>query len=98
MPSSLACVVVAVGLLVAVWITLAAQDIVPPMPSSAVNRVAVFALAAVLGVRGVGGFLETRLRPEIQGSPYARLNVRLYSPLCLMLATLVFLTAWNVPD
>jgi hypothetical protein len=98
MPSSLACTVVAVGLLMAAWITLAAQDIAPPVFSGAVNRVAAFALATALGLRGAGGFLETRLRPEIQGSPYARLNVRLYSPLCLMLAGLVFLAAWNIPN
>jgi hypothetical protein len=90
--------VVVVGLLMAAWITLAAQDIVPPIFSGAVNRVAAFALAGVLGLRGAGGFLETRLRPEIQGSPYARLNVQLYSPLCLMLAGLVFLAAWNIPN
>jgi hypothetical protein len=98
LPSSLACTMVAAGLLMAAWITLAAQDIVPPVSSGAVNRVAAFALAGVLGLRGLGGFLETRLRPEIQASPYARLNVRLYSPLCLMLAGLVFLAAWNIPN
>lgn len=42
----------------------------------------------VLALRGLGGFFERRFRPSIQGSPYAKMNVLLYSPLCLGLATL----------
>ena len=45
----------------------------------------------VLGLRGVGGFFDTTLRPSIRGSTYVRLNLVLYSPLCLLLAALLLL-------
>lgn len=48
---------------------------------------------AVLALRGVAGFFEARLRPAIRGGPYARLNVRYYSPLFLLLgAGMLFLS------
>lgn len=50
------------------------------------SRLAGLAGAAVLALRGLEGFVDTRLRPRTVGSPFARLNVRLYSPLCLLLA------------
>lgn len=49
--------------------------------------------ASVLVLRGLEGFVDTRLRPDTKDSPFARLNVRLYSPLCLVLA---FATAMAV--
>lgn len=49
-------------------------------------RSAALAGAVVLLLRGLGGFFDTALRPATRGSPFARLNVRLYSPLCLILA------------
>jgi hypothetical protein len=51
-----------------------------------------WALVAVFLLRGLGGFFEIYLRPSIAGSPYARWNVVLYSPLCLVLAALIALT------
>lgn len=44
------------------------------------------ATAGLLAVHRVGGFADTRLRPETVDGEFARLNVRLYSPLCLLLA------------
>lgn len=42
--------------------------------------------AALLLLRGLQGFVDTRMRPGTAGGPFARLNVWLYSPLCLLLA------------
>jgi hypothetical protein len=44
---------------------------------------------AVLVLRGLEGFVDVRLRPATVGSPFARLNVLIYSPLCLVLALLL---------
>lgn len=43
----------------------------------------------VFALRGLGGFFERRFRPSIKGSPYAKMSIMLYSPLCLALAALV---------
>ena len=42
--------------------------------------------AAVLLLRGLQGFVDTRMRPETAGGPFAWLNVWFYSPLCFVLA------------
>ena len=42
--------------------------------------------ATLLLLRGLQGFVDTRMRPETAGGPFARLNVWFYSPLCLVLA------------
>lgn len=49
-------------------------------------RTAALVGAALLLLRGLQGFVDTRMRPATVGSPFARLNVRFYSPLCLVLA------------
>jgi hypothetical protein len=54
-------------------------------------------VAAVFLFRGLGGFFEIYLRPSIDGSPYARWNVILYSPLCLGLAAMIALSLLASP-
>jgi hypothetical protein len=90
MPSAAACVAVAVVLFVAAGLVLAAQGLLALPISMAWARVATFGVAGVLSVRGLGGFFETRLRPVILGTPYARLNVIAYSPLSLALGLSAF--------
>lgn len=63
-----------------------------PVPRS-VLRGAVLLGAGVLVLRGLEGFVDVRLRPETAGSPFERLNVRVYSPLCLVLALLTAISA-----
>ncbi|NJK45685.1 MAG: DUF3995 domain-containing protein [Pleurocapsa sp. SU_196_0] len=92
-PSSLACAIVAICLAVASWVTLATRGFVSPLLSAELNRWAAWGLVAVLTLRGLGGYLETHIRPSVIGTPYARLNLILYSPLCLMLAAMV---SWSV--
>lgn len=88
MPNLLACLIVA-GLLVtaAGLVTLAGFM---PEPSW-VERVGSAGVGVVLLIRGLGGYLDGRLRPAIREQPYYRLNRRFYSPLCLVLATLIAL-------
>ncbi len=60
-------------------------------------RLLALAGASVLTLRGVQGFFDTRLRPGTRGSRFARLNVVLYSPLCLGLAALTIASAMRMP-
>lgn len=87
--------VVVVLLLCATVTVLGAAEVVTlPLPLGLV-RGAAFAGAGVLLVRGLEGFFDTRLRPDTVGSPFARLNVAVYSPLFLALAALTGAAAWR---
>lgn len=95
MPGLGACSVVAALLLAAAallalargWVSVDAGQ--PPWIATA----GTLGAAAVLLARGVGGLFERRLRPAIVGLPYDRLNRRVYSPLCLVLAGALFASA-----
>lgn len=63
-----------------------------PWPAAWV-RTAVWATAAVMGVRGVGGYAERFLRPQIRKLPYDRANRWFYSPLALVVALAAAVTA-----
>ena len=62
-----------------------------------IARILALVGASVLTIRGVLGFFDTRLRPGTRGSRFARLNVVLYSPLCLVLAALTLASAMRLP-
>ena len=85
MPTPLACVAVAVALALAVLIVLARGGVFGLPVAAGLLQLGALAVGAVLTLRGAGGFFETRLRPVIVGSPYAQLNVAIYSPLALAL-------------
>jgi hypothetical protein len=84
---------VAALLLGAAVTVLGAAGVVPLPVAPGLVRGAALLGAGVLLVRGLEGFVDTRLRPSTVGSPFARLNVRIYSPLCLLLALLTYLAA-----
>ena len=85
MPGRGPTVVVAVLLFTAAVLVWAAGGLVP-VPGAPLARVGAAGVGVVLALRGLVGFADERLRPAIRGTPYARWNVRLYSPLCLALA------------
>lgn len=80
-------------LVVGAMTVLAVSRVVAIVLPAWVMRSAALVGAGVLFARGVEGFFDVRLRPDTAGSPFARLNVALYSPLCLVLAGLVALAA-----
>lgn len=84
--------VVALLLLGAATVLGAAGLLAVPLPPW-MPRSAALLGAALLLLRGVEGFFDVRVRPSTAGSPFARLNVALYSPLCLALAALVAMAA-----
>lgn len=62
------------------------------MPRSPVRGAAKLG-AGILLLSGLEGFVDARLRPETVGSPFERLNRRIYSPFCLALASLTWAAA-----
>ncbi len=85
-PGRAATLMVAGILVVASATVLAGAGLMPaPVPRGWL-RIAAVSGASVLLLRGLEGFVDTRLRPQTVGSPFARLNARVYSPLCLLLA------------
>jgi hypothetical protein len=91
MPGSAQCLGVVAVLLLAAVLVLGVGGLVSlPLPARAL-RWAAMLLGGVFALRGAGGLFEARFRPFIRGSRYARLNVRLYSPLCLLLSLGVWL-------
>ena len=89
MPGFVLSALVAGALLLGAALLLVARGLLPLPPSAfptAVVSWAVWAMAGVFALRGLGGLVETWIRPEIQGTRYAWANPRIYSPLCLFLA------------
>lgn len=85
--------IVAAILAGAALIVLAGAGLLPsPVPRGLLRSAGLIG-AGLLVLRGLEGFVDTRLRPETVGGEFARLNVRLYSPLCLVLA---LCTVWAV--
>ncbi len=86
------CWAVAVALLGAMAVVLGAAGLLPlPMAPGLVREAGHFG-ALVLLLRGLIGGGSSLLRPRT-GNPYVMLDVRLYSPLCLLLSLLFFLAA-----
>lgn len=93
MPGPAACWAVAAVLVLAAATVLGAAGLLPlPAPRNLV-RGAAFLGSAVLLFRGSEGFVDRWLRPETVGSPFVRLNLWIYSPLCLALAALTWAAA-----
>lgn len=89
MPGVAACFIVAALLLVAGALPLMVRDLLPVVVPASLASFGLWMATGVLALRGLGGFFERRLRPGIVGLRYDRLNRVFYSPLCLVLATLL---------
>lgn len=76
----------------AIWILGAGEVLHIPL-SQSLLRHGSWALAALFALRGAGGYVEEHFRPVIRGTPYARWNRILYSPLCLALAACILWAA-----
>jgi len=60
---------------------------------SAVTRVGVLGVAVVLAARGVGDFRLVGLFKRVRGTRFARLDSRVYTPLCFALAAGIVVVA-----
>lgn len=95
MPGMGPCMMVAGALFVAGLAPVITHSPAPGLPTWVGTGawLATLAAGAVFGLRGLFGFVEHRVRPDIEALPYARLNRRFYSPLCLGLAAAMFVAA-----
>ena len=93
MPGRAACWAVAGALAGAAWVVLSASGVAPELVPRGWARVAALLGAGILLLRGLGGFVEHRLRPSIVGSRYEVMNRALYSPLCVALSLCAALSA-----
>ncbi|MDX1996921.1 MAG: DUF3995 domain-containing protein [Thermoanaerobaculia bacterium] len=84
-PSRLASFAVAVALGLAAWLVAAQGGFVPPVVSPQVTRLGVIAVGVVFLLRAVGDFRLVGFFKRIRGTPFARWDTRLFSPLCLAL-------------
>ena len=96
MPSRASCLSITCLLFVAAFLPFAAHNLVPnPLPDVALTGS--WVVTVVFAVRGIGGYLEHRIRPATVDLPYHRLNLRIYSPLCLLLALLLTISIGGAP-
>lgn len=89
MPGQLATWFVVIGLLAAAWCTCALVGLLPAPVPVPLLRVFGVLLVGVFALRSVGGYFESRFRPEILGTPYFDYSRRLYSPLAGLMAVSV---------
>ncbi|WP_438021863.1 DUF3995 domain-containing protein [Sorangium sp. So ce233] len=87
-PSLSACLLVAFLLASAAALVLAQRYGLDVLPASLL-RLGVWTVVLVLGARGLGGFVDARLRPATRDLPYHRMNRLVYSPLSLAVAAAV---------
>ena len=79
---------VAVLLAVAALIALGAGGSVAlPLPNALV-RIGIWVLAVVLLLRAIGDFRYVGFFKRVRGTPFAELDTRFFSPLCLALSAL----------
>lgn len=84
MPSAAATVAVTAALAVTGAAAVARTSKSPRLRGAA--RLLTMPAAAVLAVRGLGGFAQSLLAPDAATAEFTRNDLRIYSPLCLALA------------
>ena len=93
MPPWWATLMVALALLVGAWLVLAVRGILrPPLPGW-LYTAGIWTLAGVFALRGSAGMLVGKIRPGMANTPFHRLNLIYYSPLCLVIAALIVVAA-----
>jgi hypothetical protein len=92
MPGQFATWVVAFGLFGLAACVLA-LGLEPSAPVLAALRAVAVAFVAIFTLRGIVGFFEVALRPAIRNTPYMKWSRAFYSPLSLLLALLIAVSA-----
>lgn len=84
-PSPAATMSVAVALLVATMIVLAEADAIDSGPARGLVHLGAVVLGLVFITRAIGEFRYVGFFKRVRGTPFADLDTRLFSPLCLAL-------------
>jgi hypothetical protein len=85
-PSPGGTLAVAAALAAAAWIVAVSGGVAPPVGPRPLYVVGAWGLALVLLGRAVGDFHHVGLFKRVRGTPFAAMDDRLYTPLCLALA------------
>lgn len=94
-PSRAATFAVALALFAAAaLVAIAGRIIADPFPSG-YTRMAVFLIAALFLGRAVGDFRLVGFFKRVRGSPFARLDGTVYTPLCLALGVAILYVAYR---
>ena len=93
-PSRFATLAVAGALAVAALIALGATGVLRAVAPEWLIRTGLVVLAAVFGLRAVGDFRLIGFTKRVQGTRFARLDTRVFSPLCVGLAVACAALAW----
>jgi hypothetical protein len=92
MPPVWMTLMVALALLIGAWLVLAGRGILrPPFPGWCYTA-ALWVLFGVFALRGSAGMLIGQTRDR-KNTPFHRLNLLYYSPLCLVIAALIAVSA-----
>jgi uncharacterized protein DUF3995 len=93
-PSRLATLTVAAALAVAALIAVGATGMLGAVAPEWLIRTGLVVLAAVFGLRAVGDFRLIGFTKRVKGTRFARLDTRVFSPLCVGLAVACAALAW----
>jgi len=95
-PGPAATVAVAVLLLVAAFVLLGDVEILPPLVPRMLYRIGTWGIGAVFLLRVIGDFRYIGMFKRERTSRFARLDTRVYTPLCALLAAgTLFVAAWR---
>lgn len=84
-PRRIDCFAVAMALAVACFLVLAVRGLVPSPLPAALTRLGATGVGAAFLLRAVGEFRYVGFFKRVRGTPFARWDTALFSPLCLAL-------------
>jgi hypothetical protein len=84
-PSRLATFLVAAALALACALVLARGGLIPPLLSPRLTQIGTLGVGVVFSLRAIGDFRLVGFFKRVRGTPFARWDTRLFSPLCLAL-------------
>ncbi len=93
-PPPIATIVVALGLLLMAWISLAIAGLLDFPLSAAWVRGGMIGVASIFALRAVGDFKYVGLSKKIKSTPFGRNDTRYYTPLCILIFTLSSTLLW----
>ena len=94
-PSRFATLTVAAALAMAGLIAFGATGMLRTVAPAWLIRTGLVVLAAVFGLRAVGDFRLIGFTKRVKGTRFARLDTRVFSPLCVGLAVAFAALAWS---
>ena len=92
-PSAMMTASVAIGLFAFAFLLLVATGVIPTPVPATLLRAAAGCLAVVFALRAVGDTRYVGFFKHVKGSPFAKRDTFIYSPLCVLLAVLIGIVA-----